>query len=133
MGYILGIVIMLFLLNLLSALSLIFIERKEPTTTWAWLLILIALPGIGFILYFGPFLAIFIYSLYKGIKNIKYITLDYIMYLAGAGLAIALSTLSGYVYFIFSSMLLTIIINVLLLEKAKNIKPIGEVVNKWKK
>ena len=51
MGYILGIVIMLFLLNLLSALSLIFIERKEPTTTWAWLLILIALPGIGFILY----------------------------------------------------------------------------------
>ena len=55
------------------------------------------------------------------------------MYLAGAGLAIALSTLSGYVYFIFSSMLLTIIINVLLLEKAKNIKPIGEVVNKWKK
>ena len=51
MGYILGIVIMLFLLNLLAALSLIFIERKEPTTTWAWLLILIALPGIGFILY----------------------------------------------------------------------------------
>ena len=51
MGYILGIVIMLFLLNLLSALSLIFIERKEPTTSWAWLLILIALPGIGFILY----------------------------------------------------------------------------------
>lgn len=42
---------MFFLLNLLSALSLIFIERKEPTTTWAWLLILIALPGIGFILY----------------------------------------------------------------------------------
>lgn len=85
---------------------------------------------IGFILYFGPFLAIFIYSLYKGIKNIKYITLDYIMYFAGAGLAIALSTLSGYVYFNFSSMLLTIIINILLLEKAKNIKPIGEVVNK---
>ena len=42
---------MFFLLNLLSALSLIFIERKEPTTTWAWLIILIALPGIGFILY----------------------------------------------------------------------------------
>lgn len=42
---------MFFLLNLISALSLIFIERKEPTTTWAWLLILIALPGIGFILY----------------------------------------------------------------------------------
>ena len=41
---------MFFLLNILSALSLVFIERKEPTTTWAWLIILIALPGIGFIL-----------------------------------------------------------------------------------
>ena len=35
----------------MSALSLIFIERKEPTTTWAWLIILIVLPGIGLILY----------------------------------------------------------------------------------
>lgn len=43
--------IMFFLLNLISALSLVFIERKEPTTTWAWLIILIVLPGIGFILY----------------------------------------------------------------------------------
>lgn len=38
-------------INITSALSLIFIERKEPTTTWAWLLILLILPGIGFILY----------------------------------------------------------------------------------
>lgn len=38
-------------INIISALSLIFIERKEPTTTWAWLLILLILPGIGFILY----------------------------------------------------------------------------------
>lgn len=44
-------VIMVFLLNILSALSLIFIERKEPTTTWAWLMILLMLPGIGFVLY----------------------------------------------------------------------------------
>lgn len=43
--------LMFFLLNLISALSLIFIERKEPTTTWAWLIILMVLPGIGFILY----------------------------------------------------------------------------------
>ena len=50
MAYII-LLVMFFLLNLLSALSLIFIERKEPTTTWAWLIILIALPGIGFILY----------------------------------------------------------------------------------
>lgn len=50
MAYIV-IVLMFFLLNLISALSLIFIERKEPTTTWAWLIILIVLPGIGFVLY----------------------------------------------------------------------------------
>ena len=50
MAYII-LLLLFFLLNLLSALSLIFIERKEPTTTWAWLIILIALPGIGFILY----------------------------------------------------------------------------------
>ena len=50
MAYIV-LIAMFFLLNLLSALSLIFIERKEPTTTWAWLIILIALPGIGLILY----------------------------------------------------------------------------------
>ena len=50
MAYIL-LIIMFFLINLISALSLIFIERKEPTTTWAWLVILIALPGLGLILY----------------------------------------------------------------------------------
>lgn len=50
MAYIV-LIAMFFLLNLLSALSLIFIERKEPTTTWAWLIILIVLPGIGLILY----------------------------------------------------------------------------------
>ena len=50
MAYII-LLIMFFLLNLISALSLIFIERKEPTTTWAWLVILIALPGVGLILY----------------------------------------------------------------------------------
>ena len=44
-------VLMILLLNILSAVSLIFIERKEPTTTWAWLIILLILPGVGFILY----------------------------------------------------------------------------------
>ena len=39
------------LINLISVFSLIFFERKEPTTTWAWLLILLMLPGVGFILY----------------------------------------------------------------------------------
>lgn len=43
--------IMAYFINILSAISLIFIERKEPTTTWAWLLILLVLPGAGFIIY----------------------------------------------------------------------------------
>lgn len=41
----------LFLLNVISVFSLIFFERREPTTTWAWLLILLVLPGVGFLLY----------------------------------------------------------------------------------
>lgn len=41
-----------YVITILSAISLIFIERKEPTTTWAWLLILIVFPyGIGFLIY----------------------------------------------------------------------------------
>ncbi|MDQ0151238.1 cardiolipin synthase [Eubacterium multiforme] len=38
-------------LNVVLAFSLIFIERKDPTTTWAWLLIFILLPGLGFLIY----------------------------------------------------------------------------------
>lgn len=41
----------LFLLNVISVFSLIFFERREPTTTWAWLLILLVLPGVGFLIY----------------------------------------------------------------------------------
>lgn len=37
--------------NIVCVLSLIFIERREVETTWAWLLVLILLPGIGFIIY----------------------------------------------------------------------------------
>ena len=39
------------LINMVFAFSLIFIERKDPTTTWAWLLIFILLPGLGFVIY----------------------------------------------------------------------------------
>lgn len=41
----------IFLLNIVCAVSLIFIERREPTTTWAWLLILLLIPGFGFLIY----------------------------------------------------------------------------------
>ncbi|MGL5380321.1 cardiolipin synthase [Clostridium sp.] len=45
------VIAMFYSMNIISAVSLIFIERKEPTTTWAWLLILLLIPGVGFILY----------------------------------------------------------------------------------
>lgn len=46
-----GLGVMIFILNIIFSFSLIFIERKSPTTTWAWLMILLVLPGIGFCLY----------------------------------------------------------------------------------
>ena len=51
MRFYIAIVILLMLANMISVFSLIFIERKDPTTTWAWLLILMLVPGIGFIIY----------------------------------------------------------------------------------
>ncbi|MVX65130.1 cardiolipin synthase [Clostridium chromiireducens] len=51
MNILLGLTVIILVLNILFSLSLIFIERKDPTTTWAWLLILMILPGIGFIVY----------------------------------------------------------------------------------
>ena len=43
--------VLILVMNIVFSFSLIFIERKDPTTTWAWLLIMILLPGIGFIIY----------------------------------------------------------------------------------
>lgn len=51
MNIMLGLIVIILVLNILFSLSLVFIERKDPTTTWAWLLILMVLPGIGFIIY----------------------------------------------------------------------------------
>ena len=79
----------------------------------------------GFILYFGPFLAILIYALKKSFKKLN---LENAMYLTGIGLAMGLATLSGYVYFSFSSMTMVIILNVLLLkniEKEQVVKKVG--------
>lgn len=38
-------------LNIIFIILLIFFERKDPTVTWAWLLILTLIPLLGFILY----------------------------------------------------------------------------------
>jgi cardiolipin synthase len=38
-------------LNLIFALLIIFFERRNPSATWAWLMVLILIPGVGFMLY----------------------------------------------------------------------------------
>lgn len=38
-------------INILLGLLLVFFERRSPTTTWLWLMVLTFLPGVGFILY----------------------------------------------------------------------------------
>ena len=40
-----------FLLNLIFAFIIIFMERRTANSIWAWLLVLVFLPLIGFILY----------------------------------------------------------------------------------
>lgn len=39
------------LLNFFLSIVIIFFQRKEPKSAWAWLLVLNALPGFGFLLY----------------------------------------------------------------------------------
>lgn len=41
----------LFILNMILAITIIFLERKDASSTWAWILVLFFLPLIGFILY----------------------------------------------------------------------------------
>lgn len=41
----------LFLINIVFSLLIIFFQRRNPTTVWAWLLLLYFIPGLGFILY----------------------------------------------------------------------------------
>jgi cardiolipin synthase len=38
-------------INILLGILLVFFERRNPTTTWLWLMVLVFLPGVGFILY----------------------------------------------------------------------------------
>ena len=51
MKFLLIVALVIIIANIFFSLSLIFIERKDPTTTWAWLMVMIMLPGIGFIIY----------------------------------------------------------------------------------
>lgn len=38
-------------INILLGILLVFFERRNPTSTWLWLMVLMFLPGVGFILY----------------------------------------------------------------------------------
>ena len=42
---------LLFLINILFAAAIVFLERKNPGATWAWLMVVVFLPYIGFIFY----------------------------------------------------------------------------------
>ena len=42
---------LLTLLNYLFAIAIIFFERRNVVATWAWLMVLLFLPGVGFIIY----------------------------------------------------------------------------------
>ena len=77
---------------------------------------------IGFSLYFGPFLIILLYAIANGLKNIKKLDSEYIMYTAGLFCSFALAFLSGYTFFNSSSMMVIIVISILLINKVKSIK-----------
>ena len=47
-----GILAVVYLLNFVIAFTIIFLERKNPSATLAWLMILFILPGFGILLYF---------------------------------------------------------------------------------
>lgn len=74
---------------------------------------------IGFILYFVPFLAIFLQALSFGIRNRKNVDTEYVMLLAGMFLSFALAFLSGYTFFNSSTMMFIVVISVLLQNKQK--------------
>lgn len=77
---------------------------------------------IGFLLYMGPFFAIFLMSLYYGIKYIKQIDSECVFLWFGSAMAFALSLLSGYTFFSSSSVIMIISINTILFIKMQKIK-----------
>ena len=44
-------VAIILVLNMFLAIALIFLERRDPAATWAWLLVLFFIPVLGFIIY----------------------------------------------------------------------------------
>lgn len=77
---------------------------------------------IGFMLYFVPFLVIFLYGVWIGLKNIKKLDAEYIILLAGCFFSFVFGFLSGYTFFNSSTMMLIVVLNVLLINKVLKIK-----------
>lgn len=84
---------------------------------------------IGFILYFVPFLGIFAYSCYIGIKNIKKLDVEYIMLLLGIGFTFALSMFSGYIFFNASTMMITIVMCSMIIIKIRKFNKAQDVIS----
>ncbi len=72
---------------------------------------------IGFILFASIFIIIFIKGLIIAFKHIKDTNTEYMMYLTGSGLSLILATVSGFVFFATSSMLVIVVTNILLINQ----------------
>lgn len=77
---------------------------------------------LGFVLYFIPFLVLFIYYIYIGIKNIKKIDAEYMFLCSGILLSFVLSFLVGQIFFNSSAMIVIACINTILYNKCTNLK-----------
>ena len=77
---------------------------------------------VGLTLYFIPFLVLFIYYCYIGIKNIKKIDSEFIFLISGLFLSFVLSFLVGQLFFNSSAMIIITCINVLLFNKCNILK-----------
>ena len=77
---------------------------------------------VGFLLYMGPFLAIFFVGFYYGIKYKKQIDSEYAFLWFGSAMSFALSLLSGYTFFSSSSMIMIVSINTMLFVKIRKLK-----------
>lgn len=75
---------------------------------------------IGFILYFVPFLVVFILAIYYVLKHIKEINTETILLVTALFVSFALAFLSGYTFFNASTMIVIVAICTLLMNKCNN-------------
>lgn len=80
---------------------------------------------IGFLLFIGPFLALFCYSVYQGIKYYKQVDVSYMMLVSGCFMTYMISIMAGHTYFNTSVMIVIILLHTFLYKKARNLKKGG--------